>query len=98
MNRVLFGFATVALLAGLSGTASAQAPVVPGYPPPVSPAYQSPVVVGGTIVTSPSVVVPTVVAPPAVVISPVLPRIGIGFGYPYYGRPYYYPHYYHHRW
>ncbi|HEV3438838.1 MAG TPA: hypothetical protein VG122_15840 [Gemmata sp.] len=96
MKRVLFGLATVALLAGLCGTASAQAP--PGYPQPVVPAYQPPVVVGGTIVTSPSVVVPTIVAPPAVVVSPVLPTIGIGFGYPYYGRPYYYPHYYHRRW
>lgn len=95
MKPVLFGLATVAMLAVVSGTASAQVVVSPATPPAtVVPTYQAPLTVGGTIVTTPSVVVPPLVAPP-VVVSPVLPVVR--FGYPYYygyGRPYYYPHYY----
>ena len=93
MKRILFGLATVALLAVCAGTASAQTVVYP----PVVPAYAPPVAVGGTIVTSPGVAVTGVIAPPAIVVSPVLPVIRIGGPY-FYGRPYYYPRYYHGRW
>jgi hypothetical protein len=100
MTRVLFGVATVAMLAIGSGTASAQAPVVPTYPQLPTPTYAQPAV-GGTIVTTPVIPVTGVITPPPVVITPVLPVIRIGYpyyGYPYYGRSFYYPPYYRHRW
>jgi hypothetical protein len=89
MKRVLFGMAALTAIAVCSGTASAQAVVLPTYQQPVV----SPAVVGGTIVT------PGVAVAPTVVVSPPLPIVRVGYPYYWYGRPYYYPyHHYHHRW
>ena len=91
MKRVLFGMAALTAIALCSGTASAQAVVLPTYQQPVVPAAY-PAVVGGTVMT------PGVAVAPTVVVSPPLPIVRVGYPYYWYGRPYYYPHYYHRRW